>query len=66
MEALQASCVLHLQLPLEHREGIPHHLIDIMNPSEEFSAGDFHRLGRQAADDIISVSARIHIACNQV
>lgn len=66
MEALQAPCVLHLQLPLDQREGIPHHLIDIMDPSEEFSAGDFHKLGRQAAEDIISVSARIPIACNQV
>jgi tRNA dimethylallyltransferase len=47
---------LCLQLPLEQREDIPHHLIDILDPADEFSAGDFHSLGRKAAEDIIAVS----------
>ncbi|WIA19790.1 hypothetical protein OEZ85_005701 [Tetradesmus obliquus] len=41
------------KLPLAQREGIPHHLIDILQPDAEFSAGDFHHLGRKAAADII-------------
>lgn len=45
-----------VQLPVEQREGIPHHLIDILDPSQEFSAGDFQSLGRKAAEDIIAVS----------
>jgi hypothetical protein len=50
-------CCLYvcLQLPLDQREGIPHHLIDILDPADEFSAGDFHKLGRQAAENIIAV-----------
>jgi hypothetical protein len=45
-----------VQLPLAEREGIPHHLIDILPPDAEFSAGDFHHLGRKAAEDIIQAS----------
>ena len=28
------------------RRGIPHHMIDVVDPSEEFSAADFRRMGR--------------------
>jgi hypothetical protein len=48
--------MLLVQLPLAQREGIPHHLIDILQPDAEFSAGDFHHLGRKAAEDIIQAS----------
>lgn len=34
------------KLPVAERRGIPHHLIDIANPDEVFTAGDFARLGR--------------------
>jgi tRNA A37 N6-isopentenylltransferase MiaA len=40
---------------LAQREGVPHHLIDVLPPSAEFSAGHFHTLGRQAVQDILSV-----------
>ena len=30
------------------RRGIPHHLIDVADPEEEFSVAEFRRLGRQA------------------
>jgi tRNA dimethylallyltransferase len=40
------------KLPLESRRGIPHHMIDIANPDEVFTAGDFARAGRPVLDDI--------------
>jgi tRNA dimethylallyltransferase len=36
----------------EERKGIPHHLIDIRNPDQDFSAGDYQRLGRRALEEI--------------
>ena len=38
--------------PVAERRGIPHHLIDIANVDEHFSAGDFQRLARQAITSI--------------
>ena len=43
------------KLPLEERRGIPHHLIDIVNPDELFTAGEYARLAREA---IAGISAR--------
>jgi tRNA dimethylallyltransferase len=34
--------------PPNERRGIPHHLIDILNPDEVFTAGDYMREGRAA------------------
>jgi tRNA dimethylallyltransferase len=34
----------------EERERLPHHLIDIRNPNEQFNAGEFVRLAREAAE----------------
>eukprot|EP00873_Tetraselmis_striata_P029386 jgi/Tetstr1/449650/TSEL_036718.t1 len=42
-----------LPLPVEQREGVPHHLIDILPPDAEFSAGDFYDRGKQAVEDIL-------------
>ncbi|CAL8468281.1 g7821 [Coccomyxa elongata] len=39
-------------LPAERR-GIPHHLLDILSPREEFSAGDFYARARTATADIL-------------
>ena len=36
----------------EEREKLPHHLIDIRNPDEQFNAGDFVRLAQEAVYDI--------------
>jgi tRNA dimethylallyltransferase len=44
--------------PPEHRRGIRHHLVDILNPDEVFTAGDYQRLGRAALAD---VAARGHV-----
>ena len=35
------------KLPLSDRRSIPHHLIDICEPDEVFTAGDYSRLARQ-------------------
>src|ERR1019366_5216144 len=43
------------KLPLEERHGIPHHLIDILNPDQLFTAGEYARLAREA---IAAISAR--------
>jgi hypothetical protein len=51
------------QLPESQREGVPHHLLDILPPSADFSAGDFHALCRQAAADILAVRQLLCVAC---
>lgn len=38
----------------EERKGIPHHLIDIVNPDEEFSAAQFQASAKACIKDIIS------------
>jgi tRNA dimethylallyltransferase len=40
------------KLPMEQRRGIPHHLMDIANPDEIFTAGEYARLARAAIADI--------------
>jgi tRNA dimethylallyltransferase len=40
------------KLPEASRRGIPHHLIDIANPDELFTAGDFARVGRPILNEI--------------
>jgi tRNA dimethylallyltransferase len=39
---------------LEERARVPHHLLDVVNPDETFTAADFKRLANQAIDDIAS------------
>ena len=41
------------QIPLDERRGIPHHLLDVLDPHQDFSAGDFFVLARAAAEDIL-------------
>lgn len=36
----------------EERQRVPHHLLDVVNPDEAFSAADFKRLAQEAIDDI--------------
>lgn len=40
------------KLPIQERRGIPHHLLDCLDPSEHFSAGDFRREARKVIDAI--------------
>jgi tRNA dimethylallyltransferase len=43
------------KLPLAERRGIPHHLIDILDPDELFTAGEYARVAREV---IAGISAR--------
>lgn len=40
------------KLPPDARRGIPHHLIDILDPDQVFTAGEYARLGRRALKEI--------------
>jgi len=40
----------------EDRQRIPHHLVDILEPDEPFSAGQFARLARTAIEDVHEAS----------
>ena len=43
------------KLTMAERRGIPHHLLDIVNPDELFTAGEYARLARQA---VYGIAAR--------
>ncbi len=38
---------------LEQRRSVPHHMIDIRNPDEDFSVGDYMREGRHCVQEIV-------------
>ena len=42
------------KLPERERRGIPHHLFDILDPSEVFTAGDYARVARPILNEIAS------------
>jgi tRNA dimethylallyltransferase len=42
------------KLPPEERRGIPHHLIDILDPDQLFTAGEYARLARETIAEIIA------------
>ena len=39
---------------IEERDGVPHYLIDIVEPEYDYSAGDYVRDAKKAIDDILS------------
>ena len=39
---------------IEEMEGIPHHMLDFVEPSEDFSVADFVKRAREVIDDILS------------
>lgn len=47
---------------VEERSGVPHHLIDLKDPVEPFSAGEFARLARAASREILS-RGKLPILC---
>ena len=38
----------------EEMQGVPHHLIDVLEPWEEFHAAAFQRMAKEALEDIYS------------
>ena len=47
------------KVPLEERRGVPHHLIDIAEPTDNFTAGDYARV---AGEKIAEIEARGRMA----
>ena len=47
------------QISVSERRGIPHHLLDVIDPRQDFSAGDFYERARAATEDILQVSFNI-------
>ena len=45
------------QIRPEEMQGIPHHLLNICDPTEEFSAGRFYDEAREATRDVLSVGS---------
>ena len=41
------------KIPLEKRGNIPHHLLDVVSPSTQFTAADFARLALETANAIL-------------
>lgn len=41
------------KLPEDQRQGVVHHLLDVLHPSREFGAGDFCKHATRAIDDIV-------------
>ena len=39
---------------IEERQGIPHHLIDIVEPEYDYSVGDYYRDAKKAIEDVLS------------
>jgi tRNA dimethylallyltransferase len=50
------------KLPVEERRGVPHHLIDILDPDQLFTAGEYARLARGTIAEI-SARGRLPILC---
>lgn len=42
------------KVPLAERLGVPHHLIDIVEPTENFTAGDYARVAARTIEDVES------------
>src|SRR5579862_9901690 len=40
------------KVPTGEQEGIPHHLIDVAEPTQNFTAGDFARMAGQKIEEI--------------
>ncbi|MBQ4100450.1 MAG: tRNA (adenosine(37)-N6)-dimethylallyltransferase MiaA, partial [Oscillospiraceae bacterium] len=46
----------------DEMQGVPHHLIDFVEPDDSFSVADFVRLANEAIDDITSRGKRVILA----
>ncbi len=68
LQPIQSSCMSRIsrsphqmvccvQIPVCERRGIPHHLLDIADVQEEFSAGHFFQAARAATRDILQAGS---------
>lgn len=49
------SDVCHAQISYADRQGIPHHLLDVLPAHADFSAGHFYKLARASIKDVLQV-----------
>ncbi len=56
MQAYKGLDIGTAKVSLKNREGIKHHLMDIIEPNERFSAGRFMRLAEESIDNILKRS----------
>jgi tRNA dimethylallyltransferase len=59
IQVYRGTYIATAKVPLDERRGVPHHLIDIVEPTENFTAGDYARI---AARTIQEVESRNHSA----
>lgn len=52
MQVYRGMDIGSAKLPPSQRQGIPHHLLDILNPEEEFHVVRFQELAKQAVSEI--------------
>lgn len=54
MQVYRGMDIGSAKLPEKDRRGIPHHLLDVRDPSESFDVTEFVRLAKEAAEDVYS------------
>lgn len=54
MQVYRGMDIGSAKLPLAERCGIPHHLLDVVDPDRGFSVADFYKLADNAIQDILS------------
>ena len=59
VQVYRGICIATAKVPRAQRRGVPHHLIDIVEPTENFTAGDYARLAERT---IREVESRNHTA----
>ena len=52
---VQDKLLTIVQIPASERRGIAHHLLDILDPTEDFNAGVFYEQARAATEQILQV-----------
>src|SRR5436190_13065422 len=55
LDSVQVYRRIHIataKVPLHERRGVPHHLIDIVEPTENFTAGDYARLAARTIHEV--------------
>lgn len=52
VQVYRAIYIATAKVPLNERQGVPHHLIDIVEPTENFTAGDYARLAAKTIEEI--------------
>ncbi|MBP5600020.1 MAG: tRNA (adenosine(37)-N6)-dimethylallyltransferase MiaA, partial [Lachnospiraceae bacterium] len=52
MQVYKGMDIGSAKITKEEMQGVPHHLIDILDPTKDFSVADFKDLAKKAASDI--------------